>query len=253
MKYEFKYVVPVSKLDELRESIRPYVQLDPFAASMPAGEYTVRSIYFDTSGFDYFFEKVDGYKIRKKIRIRGYNTRERGDTVFLEIKRKFKEPIEKDRERLTFEVMKRLMAGEGSEAYGEQAEDHGVNGAGKFLYHVYRNNLKPVVLVIYEREAFLDRSMTGIRVTIDRNLRSIAYPELDDLYNEQRAIPVVKGKFIFEVKFYHHFPGWLRPITARFGLLRQSASKYVMSINSHNLTDTSRRAEMFRMMHWKSL
>ena len=253
MKYEFKYIVPVSNLDELRESILPFLELDPFAAAMPDHEYTVRSIYFDTINFDYYYEKLDGYKIRKKIRIRGYNKRIGDDTVFMEIKRKLKENINKDREQLTFEVMRRLMAGEGSKAYGEQTDDHGVNGAGKFLFHVYRNNLKPVVLVIYEREAYYDRSMTGVRVTIDKNLRSIAYPELTDLYAEQRAIPALKGKFILEVKFYHHFPGWLRPITARFGLFKQSASKYVICIDSHHLTEPSRQAEMFRMMHWKSL
>ena len=100
MKYEFKYIVPVSKLDQLREAISPYMELDPYAAKMEAGQYTVRSVYFDTSNFDYYFEKIDGYKVRKKIRIRGYNEQVGGDTVFMEIKRKFKEPIEKDREKL---------------------------------------------------------------------------------------------------------------------------------------------------------
>jgi hypothetical protein len=253
MKYEFKYIVPVSKLEELRESILPYMELDPYAAAMPNGEYTVRSIYYDTSNFDYFWEKVDGYKIRKKIRIRGYNDQLGHDTVFMEIKRKFKEPIEKDRERLTFEVMKRLMAGEGADAYGEEGSSHGVNGAGKFLYHVYRNNLKPVVLVIYEREAFQDRFTKEIRVTLDKNLRSIAYPGLDDLYSEKGVKPAIPGRFILEVKFKGNFPGWLRPITGRLGLIRRSASKYVFSVNSQNLTDDSRKSEMFRMMHWKSL
>jgi hypothetical protein len=149
--------------------------------------------------------------------------------------------------------MKRLMAGEGSEAYGEQAADHGVNGAGKFLYHVYRNNLKPVVLVIYEREAYLDRFHGEVRVTIDKNLRSIAYPGLDDLYSEEKVRPALKDKFIFEVKFKGQFPGWLRPVTARLGMVRRSASKYVFCVDSHNLTDNSKKSEMFRMMHWKSL
>lgn len=253
MKYEFKYIVPVSKMDLLREAIGPYVELDQYAAAMESHDYTVRSIYFDTSNFDYYFEKIDGYKIRKKIRIRGYNTPDAGEPVFMEIKRKFKEPVEKDRERLTFEVMKRLMAGEGSEAYGEQAEDHGVNGAGKFLYHVYRNNLKPVVLVIYEREAYFDRFTGNVRVTIDKNLRSIAYPEIDDLYREKKAKPALKDKFIFEVKFRDNFPGWLRPITGRLGLIKRAASKYVFCIDSHNMTDNSRKAEMLKMTHWRGL
>jgi hypothetical protein len=252
MKYEFKYIVPESRLDKLREGIMPYVEYDPFAAAMEKHEYTVRSVYYDTSRFDYFFEKVDGYKIRKKIRIRGYNEQTGDDTVFMEIKRKFKEPIEKDREKLTFEVMKRLMAGEGSRAYGEK-DDHGVNGAGKFLYHVYRNNLKPVVLVIYEREPYFDRYKNEVRMTIDKNLRSIAYPGIDDLYSEEKTKPAIPGKFIFEVKFKDTFPAWLRPITARLGMVRQSASKYVFCVDSHHLADESRNNDIKRLMHWNSL
>jgi len=252
MKYEFKYIVPENRLDQLREAIRPYVEYDPYAAVLENHQYTVRSVYFDTSNFDYFYEKVDGYKIRKKIRIRGYNEKTGDDTVFMEIKRKFKEPIEKDREKLTFDVMKRLMSGEGSRAYGVE-DDHGVNGAGKFLFHVYRNNLKPVVLVIYEREAFLDRYKNEVRMTIDKNLRSIAYPGIDDLYSEAKTVPAIPGKFIFEVKFKDTFPSWLRPITARLGMVKQSASKYVFCIDSHRLTEQSRKADMKRLMHWNSI
>jgi hypothetical protein len=253
MKYEFKYIVPVSQMDQLREAISPYLELDPYAAEMPGGQYTVRSVYYDTSRFDYYYEKIDGYKVRKKIRIRGYNQNSDGSRVFMEIKRKWKEPIEKDREKLTFEVMKRLMAGEGSQAYGEGEDDHGVNGAGKFLYHVYRNNLKPVVLVIYEREPFFDRFKHDVRMTIDKNLRSIAYPKIDDLYTEENVVPAIKDSFIFEVKFKDRFPGWLRPITGQLGLVKRSASKYVICIDSHHLTEPSRKADMFRLMHWNSL
>jgi SPX domain protein involved in polyphosphate accumulation len=253
MKYEFKYVVPVSLMDQLRDAISPYVELDPYAGALEKHEYTVRSVYFDTVRFDYFFEKIDGYKIRKKIRIRGYNQKTGDDTVFMEIKRKFKEPIEKDREKLTFEVMKRLMAGEGAQAYGEEGNEHGVNGAGKFLYHVYRNNLKPVVLIIYEREAYQEKFKKEVRITIDKNLRSIAYPSLDDLYSEEKALPALKDRFIFEVKFFDHFPGWLRPITGRFGLIRRSASKYVFCIDSHHLTEPSLKSDMFRLRHWNSI
>jgi hypothetical protein len=253
MKFEFKYIVPAHKLDELREEIRPYVELDPFSTERPSNDYTVRSIYYDTAGFDYFWEKVDGYKIRKKIRIRGYNSKEDDDGVFMEIKRKLKEPIEKDREHITFEVMKRLMAGEGAQAYGEYGEEHGVNGAGKFLFHVYRNNLKPVVLVIYEREAYFGRFDPGLRMTIDKNLRCIAYPTLDELYSDERSVAALPGRFIFEVKFREHFPSWLRPITGRLGMVRRSASKYVFCVNALNLTDETRQSAMFRLKHWKGI
>jgi hypothetical protein len=255
MKFEYKYIVPVSQMDDLRRAIRPYVEMDPFAARFPSNEYTVRSIYFDTFRFDYFFEKLDGFKLRKKIRIRGYNDQIGDDIVFLEVKRKVKEPIEKAREKLSFDMVKKLLNGSTAKCEGGDLQQHqsDSNRAGSFLFHIYSQNLKPVVLVIYEREAYFNRFTRDVRLTIDKNLRSVPYPLIDDLFNGEKARPALKDQFIFEVKFREFFPGWLRPITGRLGLFKQSASKYVMCVDSHNLTDTSRKSEVYRMMHWKSV
>jgi hypothetical protein len=121
-----------------------------------------------------------------------------------------------------------------------------INGAGKFLYHVYSQGLKPVILVIYDREAFFDRFTQDIRITIDKNLRSIPYPGIDDLFNEDTARYAMKDCFIFEVKFRENFPFWLRPVIARMGLVKQSASKYVFCINTHSLTENISKSEFLR-------
>jgi SPX domain protein involved in polyphosphate accumulation len=253
VKYEFKYIVPVNKMDSLREAIHRYVELDPYTADAQGHEYTVRSIYFDTSRFDYYWEKVDGYKIRKKIRIRGYNHPHGDESVFLEIKRKLKEPIEKDRQKLTFKNMVKLMEGRGIDIATGIEDEQGINDAGKFLYHVYRNNLKPVVLVIYEREAYFDRFLQQVRITIDKNLRCVAYPEIRDLYREERAITALKDRFILEVKFREHFPGWLRPITGQLGLVKQSASKYIFAVNAHHLADATWKPVASRLVQAKGI
>jgi SPX domain protein involved in polyphosphate accumulation len=239
MKFEFKYIVPVSKMDALREAFSPFVELDPYAASAANHQYKVRSIYFDTPRFDFYFEKLDGFKVRKKIRIRGYNEKIGDDIVFLEIKRKFKEPIEKSREKLTFDFVRQLL--NSSDINYDQENDHwksdDINGAGKFFYHVYSQRLKPVILVIYEREAYFDRFGQDVRLTIDKNLRCLPYPGIDDLFREDKASYAMKDHFIFEVKFRENFPFWLRPVIGRLGLMKQAASKYVMCINTHKLIE----------------
>jgi len=247
VKFEYKYIVPVSQLDELRTAISPFVDVDPYAAGSPAHEYTVRSVYFDTHQFDFYFEKVDGFKIRKKLRIRGYNDQKGDDIVFLEIKRKFKEPIEKNREKLDFETVKELLNESGfTRSNGDGLGiTQGINGAARFLYHIYSQNLKPVVLVIYEREAYIDRFHQDMRLTIDKNLRSVPFPGIEDLFDESTAMPALEEKFIFEVKFHTNFPFWLRPVVGRLGLMRQAASKYVMCINNHRLADNISRTMFF--------
>jgi SPX domain protein involved in polyphosphate accumulation len=218
-------------------------------------EYTVRSIYFDTPHFDYYFEKLDGYKIRKKIRIRGYNEQVGDDIVFLEIKRKLKEPIEKSREKMTFELVRKLLGGNQLfEEAGTNTEiSDRINGAGRFFYHVYSQSLRPVVLVIYEREAYYDRFRPNIRLTIDKNLRSVAYPGIDDLFDENKVKPALRDHFIFEVKFKEDFPYWLRPVIGKLGLIKRSASKYVITINSHHLTEGASKSIFYRKTNWNGI
>ena len=66
MKLEYKFLVRNTELERLRKKIMPFVNMDPYLNGDGATEYTVRSIYFDSSKFNYYHEKIDGIKIRKK-------------------------------------------------------------------------------------------------------------------------------------------------------------------------------------------
>ena len=80
---EYKYLVPVELLPTLRKLILPYVELDYYASISGIGNYTVRTIYFDTSELKYFFDKIEGLEIRKKVRIRVYNNLNESSMLFL--------------------------------------------------------------------------------------------------------------------------------------------------------------------------
>jgi hypothetical protein len=244
MKYEYKYIVPISQLDRLRSMIMPFLEPDSFAAKMPHHEYTVRSIYFDTVNFDFYFEKIVGFKIRKKLRVRGYNQENQSNMVFLEIKHKYYEPIEKNRTPIHFSNMLELFAEENLNGHGEYLSEE--TGGYKsdpmaFFYHIYSKNLIPVILVIYEREAYMDKFGSGVRITFDKNLRSVPYPELRDLYREENVKPCMLNHFIFEVKFKRDFPFWLGPRLAQLGIQKQSASKYIFGIDAHKLVGNMKR------------
>ncbi len=237
LRYEYKYFVPNSKMDMLRNMIAPFVQYDKFSDKMPEKHYTVRSIYFDTPEYDCFFEKVEGIKHRKKFRLRGYNrpNDEKGN-VFFEIKRKYEDPILKNRAPAEFDNALNLFESNNPDFYHPDlilyplAEEN----LKRFFYHYHNRKLRPVVLVIYEREAFLGLHDDTIRVTFDKNLRSVAFPSLDELYEENRVRRSLSNKFILEVKFNDHYPAWMKPIIGALGVKRQSASKYVISIKTHN-------------------
>jgi SPX domain protein involved in polyphosphate accumulation len=233
MRYEFKYIVKSSDVEQLRNAIMPFVEVDPFAALNNKHQYTVRSIYFDTPRFDFYYEKVEGIKNRKKVRLRGYNRDDGTNIVFFEIKRKYDIPIVKYRAPVKFEdaldmFKSRIINGQ---VITNENYPLGNENSVRFFYQVFSKNLRPVVLIAYEREAYQSKFDDSVRVTFDKNLRCKSYPTVEELFDEEKMSPALPGKFILEVKFNDHFPAWLNPVIANFSLRKQSASKYVISLD----------------------
>ena len=248
LRNEIKYFVHNSKIDTLRKMILPFVKLDKHSQMMPDKQYTVRSIYFDTPSYDFYFEKVEGIKHRKKFRLRGYNTIDDGThTVFFEIKRKYENPIKKNRAPSTFNEAMEIFKGKNIESVISNSAKfpEAVDDAKRFFFHYHQRQLRPVILVIYEREAFLGACDETIRVTFDKNLRGVAFPSVDELYSEDRARSSIKDHFILEVKYNDYYPSWMKPIIGIMGLRRQSASKYVMSIDTQNFINTKKLPSTF--------
>ncbi|MEZ5196033.1 MAG: polyphosphate polymerase domain-containing protein [Bacteroidales bacterium] len=198
MRYEFKYIVPESKMELLRQMIMPFVNVDKFAEAEGSNQYTVRSIYFDNPRYDYYFEKIEGIKNRKKLRIRGYNEEDMSKIVFLEIKRKYDTPILKFRAPVVFSDALDIF--ENAKLNGHIINNalfpKGSENSKRFFFQLYSNNLRPVVLVIYEREAYMCKFDETIRITFDKNLRSVSYPAINDLFTEKDAKRSLLNNFI---------------------------------------------------------
>lgn len=233
MREELKYVVPDEALDALREEIQPFMQLDKHGVGYENRGYTIRSIYLDSPDLLYYNEKQAHLQNRKKLRIRGYNDRKGDDLVFLEIKRKFTSAIAKDRAPTAYDDLHELFHTADVDRYigSTHAFPEAREAAKSFFYHVYKHNLRPTNLVVYEREAFMGLFDPTLRITFDRNLRGGIYPTLEELYEERDFRAVMPGFFILEIKYNTQFPGWLRPALARHGLMQRAASKYCMVID----------------------
>ena len=241
-RFEYKYQVPATALSDLRQALAPFVDLDRYARK-DSGDYTVRSIYFDTCALDYYQEKMTGLKIRKKLRVRGYNQRQIDSPTFIEIKRKNNMAISKNRAWVPYRHLENLFAGGDIERYvGPHAADpRDLEDAQRFFYHVYRYSLRPVVLIHYEREAFFRKFDPSVRITFDKNLRSNSFPALEDLFVENSAVPSLSGFFILEAKFYLGLPSWFKAILENFGLEREAISKYCICLDEHGVPRESSR------------
>jgi len=233
MRYEFKYIVKNHEVDNIRNYISPFVDVDKFAAAGDKNQYTVRSIYFDTPKFDFYYEKVEGIKNRKKIRLRGYERENAENIVFFEIKRKYDIPIKKFRAPAKFiDAMEIFKSGNvNGHIISNKFFPKGNENSLRFFYQMFSKNMRPVVLIVYEREAYQSKYDESVRITFDKNLRSKAYPRIEDLYENDKLCSVIPGEFILEIKFNDHFPVWIKPMIGKFSLQRQSASKYVLSMD----------------------
>lgn len=244
LRFENKYFVPFALLPRLRQAILPYMELDVHVEHKESFQYSVRSIYFDSGGFDYYHDKVQGIGNRDKVRIRAYHENTDESIAFLEIKRKYSVPLTKYRVPFKAIDILNLFGSRESEDYilgnGREYPDTQENYK-RFFYYIYKNNLKPMILVVFEREPYNCKFDKSVRITFDKNLRSYPYPTLEEIFKERGLIESFEGHFIMEVKFSHTFPFWMRPIISKFNLKTEAISKYVTSVDTHRmLTDNSR-------------
>lgn len=231
---EFKYWASLGQIDRIREIIAPFVRPDPHTDGSSSPEYAVRSIYYDGRGFDFYYQKIEGLRLRKKLRVRGYNHTSVGSTVFFEIKHKLDRRVFKERAAIPITMGKDLLccphvpavnAGEGWPRGSRIAAD-------RFLWLKHKLGLIPVMLVVYDREAFVGAINGRTRVTIDTNLRSLLFPSEDDLYTDSRLKTAVNGKAILELKFNGSMPAWMMALVKAERLTPVSISKYCISVDS---------------------
>jgi SPX domain protein involved in polyphosphate accumulation len=228
MRNEFKYIVPVRYMDDLRNSLKNYVELDPYIKKTGKTEYVCRSIYYDTKDLEALNEKNDGVKIRKKFRVRSYNNKTNESIAFLEIKRKYDNLVCKNRGLVFFNDVASILSNGTIHKYRFPNDNTKYyQDAVKFLYYYKMKSLKPTVLVVYDREAFFMKYDESIRITFDKNIRCKAHPSDDDLFCDDNLQFILFDFFVLEIKFHNYFPKIILPnIIKKYNLSRTTYSKY---------------------------
>ncbi len=232
LRREYKYLVPNKYLNDVRSELFPYVELDKYAAVCKDQQYVVRSIYYDSFNLDFYREKIEGLKVRKKLRIRGYNDYREDNYVYLEIKRKYENFIDKHRSKLYFKNLDDIFYTGDLASYIIQNKDDSFDNARRFFFHINRKLLKPISLVVYDREAYFSKFDSNIRITFDKNLRFFSLPVFTDLYEENILKPAIINQFVFEIKFYQGFPEHFQKIITKFQLTRLAVSKYSICVDA---------------------
>jgi hypothetical protein len=234
---EYKYLIDEGTALELREAVRPFCTLDRYGSGRPIGRYWIASLYLDTPDLRLYRANQHEVVDRFKVRVRGYPG-SGSDAVFLEVKRRVNDVISKTRGALAGEEWRSLLGEPGRGLLGVPSSRRAA--LERFVCLVQRHDLRPTMLVRYEREAWVSLIDAYARVTFDRRVQSQPRDELsldaapghwrssDDALSQRSSA----SQTILELKFTTAAPRWMMHLVQRFDLFRSSFSKYGTSIEA---------------------
>lgn len=235
-RFELKYLVPVEQAAEIRDELAERMDRD---LNSPVGGYGVWSLYYDTPQLRFYWEKIEGLKFRRKLRIRHYGDPD-GVTdespVCVEIKQRVNRVTQKRRIALPYGVARQLCD-------GRQMIEHSAKESAfvqEVLELVVRLNLQPTAITGYQREALVGRDAdTGLRVTFDRRIRGRDRDFHFGTPTPENRFTIPPHLSVMEIKVNERMPYWITDLAARRNLNLIRVSKYVQSIEAFGLAPRS--------------
>ena len=223
-RYELKYLIDRETYQRLVEEIKANVKFDSFGSQ---GQYNIVSLYFEDPEYRIYYETKNKLKFRQKLRLRVYNRPSLEDYAFFEIKQKSNQVVNKRRTKIklghAYDYLENLTLDQGfSSVSNPQIFREIQSFAG--LY-----NLRPEIVVSYDRQAFQGIEEKDLRITFDYNIQC----RRDDLrldHGPEGRIILDPNLVVLEVKVDHSVPLWLARILSQYRCPRKSFSKYCTGI-----------------------
>ena len=104
-RFELKYLIPLKTAEAFKKALGAFLVPDQHGGS--AGSYPLTSLYYDSPDFKFYWQKVEGIKFRRKLRIRVYGEMASltpQTPVFVEIKQRLDRVTQKRRILLPYQA-----------------------------------------------------------------------------------------------------------------------------------------------------
>ncbi|MCD5003538.1 polyphosphate polymerase domain-containing protein [Enterococcus saccharolyticus] len=222
---ETKYLLNQTQFANFLEELQQYMQIDQY------GLHTIRSLYYDTTDYQFIHHSMDKPKYKEKFRIRSYGTPSADCLIFLEIKKKVKGIVYKRRlpmtyrEYLTWVPTNQLPQALATSQIGQ--EIHWL-----FLKHP---DLNAKVLISYDRLSLFDEKDENFRVTFDQNIRFQS--KTPALEAERGELVAPELDVLMEVKAMGAYPLWFVNLLTKYHIQKSSFSKYAQTYQRHLFTE----------------
>jgi hypothetical protein len=228
-RFELKYVITEQQRQQLAEVLQEYMQPDEMGDEM--GRYNITSLYYDTVDYKAYWDKIEGHKFRRKVRIRVYGNQTVTEETpcFVEIKQRINKTLQKKRAQMPYAAAIAL-CGAGQSVEAASAYEQAVIEEIQYLY--YTLQLQPACVVSYDRQAFNGSQYDpGLRVTFDVNLKGRTHDlSLLSVANADSKFFIPPGYCILEVKVNYRVPLWLTDIIAENRCTLRRVSKYCAAL-----------------------
>lgn len=219
-RHEQKYLLDEDTFQKVIEVMDEYMMPDKYNVNHKP--YTISNIYFDTED-DYLIRtSLSKPNYKEKLRLRSYGVPSNDSKVFLEIKKKFNDIVNKRRTVIKLsEAYNFISSGKPPEL--KEYMNTQVLKEIEYFLQVYR--LKPKVYLAYDRIAYFEKYNNDLRISFDKNIRTRRYDvALEDGDYGEALLP--DGVYLMEVKTSKAMPLWLTDMLAKYNIKKRSFSKY---------------------------
>lgn len=212
-RYELKYLLDLEKKAAVLSAMKDYMKLDDY------GRTTIRNIYFDTNTFRLIRRSLEHPAYKEKLRIRSYKNASETDSVFVELKKKYKSVVYKRRLVLPQKTALYCLVNGIHFPVDTQISNE------IHYFCMYYRSLNPTVFLSYEREAYYSLDGSDFRVTFDENIlfRQNDFSLDSDIYGSPLLQP---GQTLMEIKTSGGIPLWMTHCLTEYGIFKTSYSKY---------------------------
>lgn len=242
-RYELKYFIPAAYVEPVSDFLKIYCALDPYSESAVDNDYfyTVSSLYFDSPGYQFFKQRLEGKAERFNMRVRAYGNGESAP-YFLEIKAQqgVSGIVTKYRATAQQDEWPDILTDPG---FRVLASDNRVEKANKelFLNLALSHAIEPKILTKYQRRAFYSTVDNYARVTMDKKMQyrkeheynlctkgGMTYYDNETIYENNAHS---QAGVILELKCnVGEVPYWMLDLIRQFELKQTSFSKFVSSV-----------------------
>jgi len=224
-RFEKKYMLTEHQYRQLSQKLQGHMTRDLH------GLHTISNIYYDTPEYDLIRASIEKPVYKEKLRVRSYKTPKAGDTVFVELKKKFDGEVFKRRVPLSHEEAVRYLH------CGDRPQER--NQILKEIdWFMAMHRPVPKVFIAYDRLALFGNEDPELRITFDSNMRF--RESLLDLSKGTWGRPLAdQDTILMEIKIPGAMPLWLSGILSELRIYPASFSKYGICYKEHLIYQTN--------------